>query len=173
MPITSCQQYIKGLLDGLPMPGGAPPLAAYVTPPDPNVESEIPTAYIWPSDGDESRNTNMAGTMPRNTGPGTFSGDKTINHRLTVWFVWFQADDDSDADTLFPGMVDAIMYALRFAVPDPEEYLTDPWTGGLSQLADTGENMRYRIDPPHSTKSQRYLMYVAEIDLPLIEVISA
>jgi len=172
VPIASAQQYLKGKLDGLPMPGGAPNLACYVTPPDPNVESDIPTAYVWPSNGREARDPDFAGSMSRNAGPGTPSGFKTIEHQLDIWVIWFGSDDDDDADTLFPGMVDAIMFALRTDTPNPDEYLTDPWTGQQTQLANVGETIQYQVTV-NSVADQRYLRYDAMLTLPLIEVIQA
>ena len=154
------------------MPGGAPPLAAYVTPPDPNVDADIPTCYIWPSNGREARDTQFAGSMSRNTGPGTTAGFKTIEHQLDIWVVWFGSDEDADADTLFPGMVDAIMYALRTDTPNPYEALTDPWTGQLTQLANVGETQSYQITV-NSVADQRYLRYDCMLTIPLIEVIQA
>ena len=51
MPIASTLGFIKSLLNGLEMPGGIPNMACYITPPDPNVEAEIPTCYAWPTKG--------------------------------------------------------------------------------------------------------------------------
>lgn len=143
MPIASTLAFVKGLLNNLPMPGGAPDMAAYIMPPDPNVEAEIPTAYVWPTDGEESRNPEKGGTIPRNKGPGTAAGWKPITHMVDVFVVWFQADDDPQADSLFPGMVDAVMAALR-TCPDSAA-LTDPYTGEPSTLYDLGEQQHYQI----------------------------
>ena len=83
MPIASVLGYLQGLLDGLPMPDGVDPLAAYILPPDPNTETTTPTVYVWPTAFGESRNSDEGGSsMPRNTGPGTFSGVKRFNHKL-------------------------------------------------------------------------------------------
>ena len=111
MPIASTLAFVKKQLDGLPMPGGIPNMAAYITPPDPNVEAQYPTAYVWPTTGHESRQD--PGTIPRNTGPGTPAGFKPINHMVDVFIIYFGADDDPQADSLFPGIVDAAMFALR------------------------------------------------------------
>lgn len=170
MPIASALAYVKGLLDGLPMPAGLPPMAAYIDAPDPNVESEIPTAYIWPTNGEESRD-GPAGTMPRNTGPGTPSGDKTITHTVDAWIVYFGTDTDEDADSLFPGVVDAVMAALRTAFPNPQEAV-DPYTGDVTLLADTGEKMHYLIDV-RATADQRQDAFYARVTLTLTEVITA
>lgn len=172
MPIASCMAFIQGLLKDLPMPGGAPNLAAFITPLDPDTESDIPTCYVYPLPGTEKRDPKDGGSMPRNTGPRTFSGDKTMKHQMGIWVVWFMADDDPEADLLVPGFMDAMMWALRTSFPNPA-ILVDPFDGTESQLADTGEEMKYELLPPHATKSQRWNRYDALITVPLTEVISA
>lgn len=170
MPIASTCQHIKSLLDGLPMPGGVPDMVAYITPPDPNVEAQIPVAYVWPPDGDESRNPAKGGTISRNTGPGTASGFKAIEHLIDVYVVWFGADDDPDADNQFPGIVDAVMAALRTS-PDPQ-VVTDPYTNVQSQLIDVGERMTYRTTIS-ALSDQAYNRYDALILCPIIEHLQA
>lgn len=167
MPINSTQVYIQNLIDGLLMPGNAGRLRAYITPPDPNVEAEIPTAYVWPSDGDESRRSDKGGTVPRNTGIGTPSGYKAFEHHLDIWVVWFGQDDDPAADTWFPGMIDAIMLVLRTS-PDPA-VAQDPYTEQLTTLVDVGENMGYRITI-RALDDQRYNRYDGLISLELLEI---
>ena len=124
------------------MPGGLPNMAAYVNPPDPNDEGNIPTAYVWAPDFDESRDETQGGTIPRNTGPGTPSGTKAIEHQIEVFLVYFMANDDPQADTLFFGVVDAVMACLRTS-EDPA-IITDPYTGQQSSLYDVGEVQRGR-----------------------------
>ena len=170
MSIAAAQTYVQQLIDGLPMPGGTENLAAYITPPDPNVLAEFPTAYVWPSAGEESRDASKGGTVPRNTGPGTPSGWKNNEHSMDIWVVWFGADDDPSADTLFPGIMDAILKCLRFS---PERPLAvDPWTGDQSWLVDIGEKMSWRITL-RSLTDQRYDRYDGLITLPFYEVFQA
>ena len=167
MPIVAVQTYIQNLLDGLIMPGGAGNLVAYITPPDPNQETDLPTAYIWPSDGDESRDPAKGGTVPRNTGINTDSGYKVYLHHMDVYLIWNGQDDDPQADAWFPGMVDAVMLVLRTSQdPVPAQ---DSWTGGMSTLIDVGENMSYRITL-RSLADQRYNRYDALISLEVIEI---
>ena len=142
MPIASTLAFVKNQLDGLPMPGAIPNMAAYITPPDPNVEATTPTAYVWPTTGHESRQD--PGTIPRNTGPGTPAGFKPINHMVDVFIDWFQADDDPQADSIFPGIVDAAMFALRTC--EDSATLQDPYNPNIvSTLYDLGEVMSYEI----------------------------
>jgi hypothetical protein len=170
MPIASTLAVVKNLLVDLPMPGGLPDMAAYITPPDPNTETQIPTAYVWPTEGDESRNPDKAGTVPRNSGPGTASGDKGIEHSIDVYIVWEASDEEPDIDSLFPGIVDAVMAAFRFS-KDPAQAV-DQYTGEASTLIDLGENMSYRITL-RSLIEQAYNRYDCLVQLSVLEVIRA
>lgn len=174
MPIAAAMQFVKDLILNLDMPGEAPELAAYITPLDPDPEADIPKAYVWPLKPGlhESRDPKKGASMPRGSVPGAPVGDKVLEHKIGIWVVWFGPDEDPEADTLFPGMVDRIMRALRTAWPNPA-ILTDPYDGEQSQAADTGEEMWADIDPPHALKSQRYLRYDALITVPITEVITA
>ncbi len=170
MPINSVQVYIQNLIDGLIMPAGAGQLVAYITPPDPNEETDLPTAYIWPVTGDESRDPQKGGTIPRNTGIGTPSGYKAFEHHMEIYVVWFGQDDDPNSDTWFPGMIDAIMLTLRTS-PDPAT-AQDPYTGQLTTLIDVGEHMSYRITL-RAVEDQRYNRYDGLITLELLELMRA
>ncbi len=169
MPVAAAIAFVKGLLDDIGMPAGLPGLAAYTLAgaPDPNVESSFPTAIIMSASGPEKRLS-----MPRNTGPGTSSGDKTIKHEIRVLVYYFMASNDTDADTLFGGIIDGIMAALRTSYPNPA-ILTDPYTGVQSQAADAGEQMTYEDLPARATKNQRLLLCEGVITVPICEVITA
>ena len=173
MGLPSVVNYIQGLLNGLAMPFPSVELAAYITPPDPNVETVIlPTLYVLTAEGPEKRLT-----TPRNTGPGTPAGDKTLDHNLQLHVIWMIANSNpaapgaADPDLLFSGVIEGVMAALRTS-PAPT-LITDPWTGQQTQLVDTGEKMSYKYLPRHSIKNQRMLRYDSLIDLPLTELIQA
>lgn len=169
MPIGSAQRYIQSLLQGLEFPMvGVPALNAQITPPDPNVEATTPQAYIWPSRGTENRNPRKGGTINRAPFPDAPSGLKAQDHRLGVYLVYWMADDDPDADSLFPGMVDIIMAELRTS-RDPSPLLTDVWIGTESYLIDVGEEMDYEITL-RAVVEQAYNRYDALITLTLNEV---
>jgi hypothetical protein len=169
--LNTAQQYIQSLLDDLPLPGtGTPNLNAVITPPDPNVQAEIPTAYIWPTKGTESRNPGLGGTIPRNTGPGTPSGLKPLEHELDIFVVYFGQDDDTESDTLFPGIVEAIMQALRTS-PDPMQQ-QDPYTGVVSTFVDVGEHMSWEVTI-NAVEDQAYNRYDALLICRLFELIFA
>jgi len=165
MPLAGAMEFVRTLLDDIPVAGGLN-LSAWVNPPDPDVEvTDAPAAYIWPLPGSENRLT-----MPRNTGPRTAAGWKTVRHEIGIWLVWEGAEGDPEADTLFPGFIDALMDALRTAWPMPA-ILVDPNTGEQTQLVDTGEEMSYDSPPPRTVADQRYLRYDALIRVPMTEML--
>lgn len=171
MGIVSVQSYLLSLLDNLPMPYGKPSARAYITPPDPRVQARIPAIYIWPSDGEENRSPELGGTVPRNTGPGTSSGTKGILHKTDVYITWFSAESGTQQDPAFPAMVDAVMFALRFSMPNPV-YITDPNTNISSTIYNTGEEMSYRVGV-ESTADERIKRYDALITVSIWEIFNA
>lgn len=173
MGLPAVIQYVRDQLNGLAMPFPSVELAAYITPPDPNVETVIlPTLYVLTADGPEKRLT-----MPRNTGPGTSAGDKTIDHDLKLHVIWMIANTApanvgaADPDLLFSGVIEGVMAALR--TTKAPYLLTDPWTGQQTLLVDPGERLTYHYLPRHSVKNQRMLRYDGLIDLPVQELIEA
>ncbi len=169
MPIVATQQYILTLLDGLQWPiSNLPPLQAQITPPDPNVDAQIPQAYIWPGRGDESRDPRKGGTINRAAFQGAPSGLKVLDHRVDVYLVWWMDNDDPDSDNLFPGMVDTIMEALRVS-PNPSPIQTDPYSGMQSYLIDVGESISYQFTL-RSVVDERYDRYDSLLTLAINEV---
>ena len=166
MPINSVSTYLLGLVDGLPLPGPAGEtgqLAAFITPPDPG-NLEVPSAYLWPVAGTETRLT-----TPRAGGPNvTEPGWKHIIHRVQLVLAFVGAGDDPDSDTTFPAVIDAVMARLR---PSPDEVLiTDPVTGVISSLLlGIGEDMTYDFAVVHTLADQRYLRYDARLTITVNE----
>lgn len=153
------------------MPYGKPAAKAYITPPDPRVEAKVPAIFIWPSDGDESRKPDLGGTIPRNAGVNTASGIKGMMHRIDVYITWFSTGTGTSQDPVFPGMVDAVMAALRFSQPNPA-YVTDPNTRETWTIYNVGEEMTYRTGMA-STKDERQKRYDALITVSCWEVVNA
>jgi hypothetical protein len=169
MPISSALSYVRGLLDGLGMPGPATSLVCSITPPDPFADPGIiPTCYLWPANGRESRD-GPAGTASRNQGPNTSSGFKTLAHQMEIWLVWDGADNGSAP--LFPAMIDAVNAALRTAYPMPAD-VTDPYTGATSQMSNIGEVLSWRVSvrPIPDSRNNRY---EALLQVLITEVIQA
>jgi hypothetical protein len=178
MPLVSVQTFLLSLLDDLPMPYGQPNAQAAITPPDPRTQARIPAIYIWPADGDENRSTELGGTVPRNTGFGTSSGTKGIMHSIDVYITWFSSNNRQgqdggpiQQDPVFPGMVDALMAALRYSQPNPAT-ITDPSTGVESDIYNVGESMRYRTGV-ESTADERWLRYDCLVTCMIWEIFRA
>lgn len=165
MSLNATLGYVKGLLDGLAIPGQTDTLVAFIAPPPVDDDPAAPpTVYVWAADGTEKRLA-VPRADPTAGNPG---GEKTANHAVTLWVTWPNAIDAADADTGFPAVLDAIMATLRTS-PDPAQ-VTDPLTGAQSELVDVGENMTWMYAPPHALADQRWVRYDAEIRVPILEV---
>ena len=171
MPLVTVQSFLLSLLDDLPMPYGVPNAQAFITPPDPRINQKVPAIYIWPSDGQENRSSQLGGTVPRNTGVNTPAGTKGIRHRSDVYVTWFSTGQGTRQDPIFPGIVDAIMFALRYSQPNPA-YITDPNTKITSTLYNAGEDMSYRIGID-STADERMKRYDALVNVTIWEIMNA
>ena len=165
------QQYLQAKLDGLEMPANIAAAQAYITPPDPRVQARVPAIYIWPSDGNENRSSELGGTIPRNTGPNTPSGTKGLLHQFDIYVTWFSANQGKQADPLFPGIVDTIMFALRTSLPNPAP-MTDPYTGQTSTIYNVGEQIKYRIGI-EATADERWLRYDSLLQVSIWEILNA
>jgi hypothetical protein len=173
--------YIQSLTDQMPWPAtmtGLQPPNAYIIPPNPNDQSEIPSIYVWPTRGRESRDSTRlrAGTVPRISGPGGPSGTKPIEHAISCWLVWAMDSEDPDVNTLFPGMIWAVQevfrsvaYGANGGIAANPALLTDPWTGEESWLVDLGEVMAYEVYV-RTLADQRFLRLDGVIDLSVTEV---
>ena len=175
MPINTVQQFLRGLLDGLPLniPGVLPDtnvLNAFITPPNPNDDAR-PGAYIWGAHGDEKR---LA--VPR-AQPGQLSsgGDKQATHNVSIWLVWFGPGADPDADQQFPSIIDAVIGCLRNAQLHDAvtQLVSDPLTGQQSALLDVGENMSWEYAGVRATADQRYLRFDAIVTVDIVEIFQA
>ena len=171
MSLVTVQSYLLSLLDQLPMPYGIENADAHITPPDPRIEAEVPAIYIWPSDGDESRNASLGGTIPRNTGYNTASGTKGILHRIDVYITWFSSGSDEEQDPIFPAMVDAVMAALRYSQPNPAP-IQDTNTGLWWTIYNVGEQMTYRTGMA-STRNEQFKRYDSLITVSVWEIVNS
>jgi hypothetical protein len=172
MPIVSVQSFLLNLLDQLPMPYGQNAANAFITPPDPYIQARTLAIYIWPSDGDENRSAELGGTVPRNSGIGTPSGTKGVKHMFDIYMTWTGAlNKGKSTDPVFPGMIDAVMAALRYSQPNPA-YITDPNSGLTSTIYNVGENMRYRPGI-ESLDDERFLRYDCLVNCDVWEIMNA
>ena len=171
MGLVVVQQFLLSLLDNLELPYNVPAAKAYITPPDPRVQAKVPAIYIWPSDGTENRSSELGGTIPRNTGPGTASGTKGLQHQMDAYVTWFSSNSGRQQDPVFPAIVDCVLMALRYSQPNPAE-LTDPATNLTSTVCNVGESMRYRTGV-EATADERWLRYDALLQVTCWEIINA
>lgn len=163
------------------MAGLAPP-NCYVQPPNPNVQSEIPTIYVWMQRDRESRDTDKlkTGTIPRIEFPGGPSGTKAVDYTIPIWIVWMMDISDPDIQNLFPGMIWAVRSVLRGATygangsisATPVE-LADPWTGESSYLIDLGEEMQTENYERSLSPEGSLLRFDAVIDCSVSEAIAS
>jgi len=155
MSVNTVQTHVKTLLNGITLPQYAAPLITYITPPNPG-KLPSPAAYVWVTNGSNSRQT-----APRGYG-----------FRKTIWSVsvWLMAPGlatDPNADTKFAGVIDAVIHAL---VTDTMPIMeTDPLTGLTYQLLAIGEQFTVEQAPVRSLVDQRLLMYEALINLTVEE----
>lgn len=178
MGLASTVGYLQQLLDGLEWPFTNlvnPPgnLQAFIMPPNPQVIASAPSAYLWFNRGDEKRSGAKYGygTVPRAQYPGGPSGTKAIEHTVPIYLVWDGGSPtDPVVNSLFPGMVDAVMATLR--VSEDPVVITDPWTGAQSQLVDVGENISY-LTSLRALEPQRLERLDALLELTVVEGFSS
>jgi hypothetical protein len=171
LPLVTVQSFLLSLLNNLEMPYEIPAAKAYITPPDPRIQAKVPAIYIWPSDGQENRSSELGGTIPRNTGPGTASGTKGLQHQFDVYVTWFAPNAGTQQDPKFPAIVDTVMLALRYSQPNPAE-ITDPSTNLTSTIYNVGEQIRYRLGV-EAVNDERFLRYDALLQVTCWEWIRA
>ena len=117
--------------------------------------------HLAVSDGVENRSSELGGTIPRNTGPGTAIGHQGTPApvRRVRDLVRPQLGNAANQDPKFPGIVDTVMLALRYSQPNPAE-ITDPSTNLTSTIYNVGEYIRYRTGV-EATADERWLRYDA------------
>lgn len=159
MPMNSVQLYVKGLLDGLQIPGLTVALEAYVTPP---VVEDIdsPKAYVMASRGRVRRQT-----APR--GPGY----KHLAWVVDVYVTYETIPDSDTVDQEMPLILDAIMTKL-WTTTMPL-FIEDPTTGQRSQVLQIGEDFEVEYPPERTPATLRMLYYVARLGFDIYEAVQA
>ena len=95
---------------------------------------------------------------------------KPLEHELEIFLVYFGQNDDTEADTLFPGIVEAVMQALRTS-PDPWQQ-QDPYSGVVSTFVDVGEQMTWEV-VINAVENQAYNRYDCLLTCKMFELIFA
>lgn len=179
MPLTSTQLYVKGVLDGLIVQDGIPPLEAFVQPPVLDT-LDGPKAYIW-----GGRMSGHRQTMPRINTPQADligrSGFKKLAWTVDV-FLSYEMNPDQpavDADQDFPMIIDAILWQT-WATPmpifiDPTGNPTKEPIEGVeySQILAIGEDFELEYPPERVPSTLRMLYYTARIGLDIYEAVQA
>lgn len=161
MPLNSVQQYVKGLLDGLVIPGPAPQqtLEAFITPPTVG-PLDGPKCFVW---GGVARGRRQ--TMPR--GPGM----KELPWRVDLYLNYETVPTDTDIDEAFPLVIDAVLNQL-WTTTMPVK-ITDPTTGQQSQIQAIGEEWELEYPPERLPATLRMVFYSARIVMDVLEVVQA
>jgi hypothetical protein len=166
MPLNTVQTYVKGLLNELAVPFYEVPLTAYIQPPSPGSLTG-PTAYIWGSVWNESRQTAPRRLPTASVGTGGF---KKVIYQVDIYVKCPDASDYAYSDNAFPSVLDAVSQALNTTTMPIT--LTDPTTGLVSQIISVGEVISGDYSPVHVLDDQRYVIYEALLRAQVEEVIS-
>jgi hypothetical protein len=169
MPTNTVHHHIKGILDGLIVPGTAGTLEAFICPPAVR-DDPRPAIYIWSARGSERRQSLPRAAAPYQ--PVGQSGWKELTHTIEATLTWFDDNTDLNVDHAFPAVVDCVLQALRSAA-DPVYYVTDPLTGQQSELYAIGEKLTYDMAPPRAVADQRYLRFDASFIITIMEAFQA
>jgi hypothetical protein len=159
MPLNSVQQYCKGLLDGLPLPGQDQPLIAHIMPPTME-EMDGPRAYVW---GARMRGERQ--TAPRR------AGYKRLPWTVDVYLAYLDSADNPDGDKAFPLIIDAVL--ARFWSTTMPLMITDPETGQVSQILAVGETWDLEYPPERLPATMRMIWSVARLSMDVTEAIQA
>ena len=159
------EMYVQGLLDNLPMPGGLPPLTAWITPPALE-QADGPRAYVWGGSVSVSRQT-----APR--GAGFRKWPWTID----IYVAYMTTPDDGLATEPMAGIIDTVMTALgTTAMPLFVSAAGVPVGAAATSATDTqvlaiGENMKLQYPPEKMTAPMQMIWYTALIHADVLEVV--
>lgn len=149
MGLNAVLQHVKGVVDGLAIPGQQKPLNAAVVPP-PLEPMSGPMGWITPGPMRGQRQT-----APR--GPG---------FTQPLWQVDITLDlqdlpTDPGLEQAYPLIVDAVLAAL-WAAPMPV-FITDPTTGVKTQMLAIGEEYEFAAGNWVTTAAGRMILFRGRI----------
>lgn len=166
--LDSVSAYVRGLIDGTPMPSGVPgPLVAHIT--APVVEKmSAPRAYVWGGKFAAARQT-----APR--GQGFMKFTWTID----VYVAYMSTPDAALAGEPFPKIVDTVLRVFM-ATPMPLfiDSLGNPVGSNATSATDTqivsiGEKLDGDYAPERTVAGPRMLWYVNRLGITVDEVVQA
>ena len=167
MSLNSVQMYVKSLLNGLALPYTSEgTLSAYISYPLP-VDEASPICFIWGADIDEHRQT-----APRaQPGQPSTGGFKDVVYLLDVWLMHAELNDDPNADSMFPVVIDTIAKTLRNTQLGVQ--LTDSVTGDVSTIKAIGEDIKTQYEGARTMEDERMLQYMARLQVKIVEKVQA
>jgi hypothetical protein len=165
VPLASVEQYVLGILDGLPIIGLGTELEAFITPPVVD-NLDRPKAYIQGARLRTSRQT-----APRR------SGFKHLAWTVDVYLTYETNLDSPTVDTEFSQVIDAVMAAFwSTTIPTFIDSAGRPVPAAVpncSQILNTGEDFELENPPEHTPKSLRMLYYAARLGVDIYEAVQA
>jgi hypothetical protein len=171
--LYSVQSYMRGLLDGLAIPGIVQPLDCMITPPAVQ-DMNGPHSYV--SGG---RVTSGRQTAPRkkHLGSTNTGGYKKAPWAVEIYVVYeTNADNNPTLDAEFPVILDSIIDVLEDAqMPQwidayGNQIPTNTPIPGATQLDAVAETWTLDYPPERVPASLRMLWYVAMITVDVLEV---
>lgn len=172
-PLASIQLYAQGIIDGLVIGGGIPPLEAFITPPAVDT-LDRPKAYVL-----GGRLTGRRQTMPRK------AGFKHLAWVIDIYLSYESNPNFPTIDTEFPSIVDAVMAAFwsvrtpTFVTPQGQAWTAPPGASvatppdGSSQVLNVGEDFEFEYPPERAPATLRMAYYVARLGLDVYEAVQA
>lgn len=163
MGVNAVQTYAKSLLNGLALPFYTQTLTVYINPPNPG-KLTGPAAYVWVSQGSNTRQT-----APRtNTLTTGGSGFRQVPWTINVWLLSAETSTDPNADSKFACFIDTVTNAWTTAQM-PLLY-TDAVSGQVTQFVSVGEEFSIEQSPVHSLTDQRLILREALFRTTLKEI---
>lgn len=173
MGVVSSQQYVKGLLDNLAVPGVAVPMDVNVTPPVLQ-DMDGPHGYITGAKVNARRQT-----APRvqYLGAANTGAYKMYPWAVSIYLVYeTNADNNPTIDIEFPAILDAVIDVVETArMPQWIDALGNQVPGnvpipGGSQIQSVGETWQLDYPAEHVPATLRMLWYVALLTVDVLEV---
>jgi hypothetical protein len=90
---------------------------------------------------------------------------------MDIYLTWMSVNNAQQSDPVFPGMIDAILAALRYSQPNPVQ-ITDPNSELTSTIYNVGEDMHW-VPGIEALDDERWIRYDCLISLPVWEIINA